>query len=201
VCEQGVLPPAVYLIEEGIVKLVRWEADNAEPLVVGTRSCGWLLGAPAALLDQPLVASAETVTRCRLQVIDAGRFRALVRSSGGSVAWDLHRLHAQEICMQMQLAGVGTLCARQRLERLLDELVREDTVNAQRREPMRLHLPFKQRELAELIHVTPQWLSRLFRELEAEGVVRWAGPSLLLVNPSRLCQPPRKTPSLAGRGD
>ena len=60
----------VYLIEHGIVKLARCEADG-DCTGVGLRYPGWLVGAAAAVLDLPTPAEARTLTPGTLRIIPA----------------------------------------------------------------------------------------------------------------------------------
>jgi CRP-like cAMP-binding protein len=111
-------------------------------------------------------------------------FQNLVRA-GGCVAWDFVRLQAQEAASQTLQLADRLVPARRRLERLLYELAM-DRESQSSDEPIRIQLLLKHRHVAELISVTPQYLSHLFRQLEADGWIRWAGRDLILSSTGHL---------------
>ena len=77
----------------------------------------------------------------------------------------LLRQEGKEILAQLgQLSGFG-LSAQQRLERLLEQLA-QAVNNADGSRPIRLPLVLKQWELAQLVAVTPQHLSRLMKKMK-----------------------------------
>jgi CRP-like cAMP-binding protein len=84
----------------------------------------------------------------------------------------LLKLYSQEVFDQLvSLTQASALSARQRLERLLLELIQplEDNVQSV---DIRVPLPFSHRDLAGLVAITPEHLSRLLRQLTEEGIIR-----------------------------
>jgi len=163
---QGDWPEVVYAIEQGWVKLVRIEEDG-QAMIVGVRSRGWILGAASALTKEAHAVTAETVTWCQLRRMRGEVFRERVRRDEG-FSWYVHQMHAQEIHRQLgQVVGLGCRRARRRLEQLLGELADG--------QEGRWRCPLRQWELAQLVAVTPSYLSQLLGELEREGVVRREG--------------------------
>lgn len=173
-----------YLIQQGLVKLMRLE-DEGQPVIIGLRSPGWLLGAASVILQRPHPVTAETLTRCHVCRIWAGDLRRLMKTDDG-ISWYLHQMHSREVYDQVaQVAGLGGLSARHRLEHFLWELsAAEETVAPQT--SIRLQLPLKQWELAQLIAVTPQYLSELFKRLERDGVIRRNKGWLIISDPHKL---------------
>jgi len=166
---QGESPEVVYGIEQGWVKLVRIEEDG-QAMIVGVRSRGWILGAASALAQKAHAVTAETVTWCRLRRMKVEAFRHLVQRDE-AFSWYVHQMHAREVHRQLeQVVGLGCQRARRRLEQLLEELAREGETRC----------PLRQWELAQLVAVTPSYLSQLLRELEREGVVRREGGWIVL---------------------
>ncbi len=68
---------------------------------------------------------------------------------------------------------MSCLTARDRLISLFKELIAErNTSGAGAEKTAELFVPLKNNELAEVIAVTPEHLSRLLKELEHEGIIR-----------------------------
>src|SRR5438309_862018 len=93
--EQGSPVEAVGVIEEGLVKLLRWE-NQGEAVTVGIRFSGGPLGTAAAILRAPHIVTAETLTRCRILSVPVDHFLQLVMTNA-QVSSDLHHIHAQEL--------------------------------------------------------------------------------------------------------
>jgi CRP-like cAMP-binding protein len=78
--------------------------------------------------------------------------------------------------------------ARDRLDGFFRELVLEQEQAAgptQRKKPMKLQIPLKLKELAQLIAITPEYLSRLLSESERQGTIKRDKGCLILTDPSR----------------
>ncbi len=179
--EQGNPVKAIGVIEEGLVKLLRWEhADEA--VTVGIRFSGRPLGAAAAILREPHPVTAETLIPCRILSIPVEQFLQLV-TTNARISSDLHYLHAQELfdCFA-NLGGLGALSTRDRLLRLIGEVVVAEH-DAGAAGPLRVALPLKYTELARAIVTTRQHLSRVLKQLEDENLIRREKGWLVIPNP------------------
>ncbi|MDQ3009717.1 MAG: Crp/Fnr family transcriptional regulator [Acidobacteriota bacterium] len=155
----------VFIIRRGLVKLV-WLDEGGQEVLMGLRGASWVLGGAAATLAEPATFSTVTLTACELQRLAAADFLSLLATEAAFAAhWQ--RLLCRENLAQMQRT-VELRCrpARLRLEQLLWELV----CLSGEGEP--LQLPMKFWELADLIAVTPEYLSRLLARLERDGLLR-----------------------------
>ena len=152
---QDELRSTVVVIETGIVKLVRVESDGSE-YIAGLRSNGWLIDAASLILNRPLPFAAETVTPCSVYRISRDIFMGLLESNR-ALMWDLAQLVCREIQaereQQFEFRGGS---AQGRLHRLISELS-ETRVEG---DPLDL-LPLKRLEIAQLLSITPEHLSRL----------------------------------------
>ncbi|HLK69613.1 MAG TPA: Crp/Fnr family transcriptional regulator [Bryobacteraceae bacterium] len=156
---QDELRSTVVIIETGIVKLVRVESDGSE-FIAGLRSNGWLIDASSLILNRPLPFAAETLTPCSVFRIPRDVFMRLLENNS-ALMWDVARLVCREIQaereQQFEFRG-GT--AQGRLERLLSEL----SETASTGDPLDL-LPLKRLEIAQLLSITPEHLSRLLHSV------------------------------------
>jgi CRP/FNR family transcriptional regulator len=145
------------VIETGLVKLVRLTDDGAES-ILGLRSNGWIIDASSAVLNFPFPFSAVAVTRCTIRRAHRSAFLQLVNSSS-ALMHDLNSLICREIhAEQEQQIEFRNGSAQSRLDRLLSELSRltcsQDPLDG---------LPLKRFEIAQLLSITPEHLSRLLR--------------------------------------
>jgi CRP-like cAMP-binding protein len=169
--QQGAAATDVFLIDEGIVKLMRFESDGRE-LILGLRSPASIVGAAAAIAQRPETETPATLSTCLLRRLPAASFRHLVKTEP-ALSWHLHEMLSVEVCDQaVRLAQLGCCSSRHRLEFMLWGFVSDQQpIHGDHRE-VRLRLPLKQYEIAELIAVSPEHLSRLLKEMQREGVVR-----------------------------
>jgi CRP/FNR family cyclic AMP-dependent transcriptional regulator len=168
--QQDARSTSVYFIERGLVKLTRIDEAGNE-IIAGIRRRYWLIGAPAVLLKQPYSFNVTTLTECRLRVISAAGFLQIVRNDQ-KFYMELNRILSQEIYEQSKmLIFLGCMPARERLMQLMGDFINEmerppDTVNQ-----VRLKIPLKHKELAQMIAITPEHLSRLLSRMESEGFI------------------------------
>jgi CRP-like cAMP-binding protein len=172
---QGVGPRSVFLIASGLVKLIR-RTPEGHDAIVGLRPRGWFIGSEAAILDEPYAATVSTVTRCEAYRITTGTFRNLIRKPG-PFSWRLHRLEAMGIRQGFRdVEALAVHSARSRLNELLERLCLEVVLTDQGWE-----VPLRDWEMAQLIAVSPQYMSKLVHELIDEGVLRREGTTLFVV--------------------
>jgi CRP/FNR family cyclic AMP-dependent transcriptional regulator len=181
---QGSLASDVYFIDRGLVKLVRIESDGRE-LIVGLRSPGWILGAAPVIAKKEHPVTGITIISSSLRLISGQVFCDLLRNSS-QFSWKLHEIQSLEILDDVsRLAQFGSCSARNRLEQLLWQLVSALQVETNAK-TVQLQLPLKQWEIAELIAVTPAYLSRLFDQLEKEGVIHRRKGWFIVPSPQEL---------------
>jgi CRP/FNR family transcriptional regulator len=173
---QGSCSSDVYLIRRGLIKLQSIDRAGRET-IVGVRRTGSLVGAEAAIMRKPHLASAVTVTECCLQRFPTRQFCELIRTYP-DLSWHLHQMNASELReTTAALVEVKSHTANIRLKRLVLELVPE--LNGAGSPNTEVRLPFKQWEIAQMLGVTPEHLSRLLRRLEKEGFLGRKGTILI----------------------
>ena len=167
---QGCAPSDIFFIEEGLAKLVRIDGNGREQ-ILGLRGPGWILGASFVLVGRSHPASVVAVTACTLSRLSREVFLEMMAEQP-ELSWHVHRMHSREVLSQFHhMADLGVKTARQRLERVLRRLVAVTNPGDNDRE-VRLSSPLKRWELASLIAVTPEHLSRLVKQLRNDGVIR-----------------------------
>lgn len=182
--EQGGDPGEVFYVEEGLAKLVRTGPDGREQ-ILGLRGPGWFLGAALVLAFRAHPASAVAVTPCRLRRLTSQGFLDLM-AQHEALSWHVHEMHSREVLSQFQqMADLGTATSRQRLERFLRRFTGTASANGNGG-GVRLSLPLKRWELASLLAVTPEHLSRLLRKLRDDGVIHVIDGTIVIPDVHRL---------------
>lgn len=171
-CVQGERPERVLFVERGFCKLV-WRDQSGRQAILGLRPQGWPIGLAAALSPNRLTFAVEAGTSCRTREIPAHVFLdhlrhddALMRSVLAIHAWELQEART------MQLLGLASIPARVRVQMALSWLsqirigVRHDA------DARPLMGQLRQHEMAELLAMAPETLSRVLTQLESEAVIR-----------------------------
>ena len=181
---QGSPAAAVYSIQKGLVKLT-YEEESGKQIIAALRYPGWLLAASAVILDELLPVTAVTITPCSFTRLAAEEFRCLIKNDN-SFSWNLHRMMAREIHNQMiRLNGIECLSARQRLEELIWQLI-SATESISSGKAVKFQFPVRHSEIAQVLAVSPQYLSWMIGQMEKEEIITRDKGWLLVHNPETL---------------
>ena len=163
---QDDVPESALVLVEGIVKLIH-RLPDARSTVVGLRGAGSLFALESVLARRPHPVSIVTVTPCRVRRIARRRLSEVTGAGGGLASWVLLARIAEQERQVREAAALARLDARERLESYF-EFVRAEAGNS----PdggTDIPLPLRDWELAQLLAVTPSYLSRLIQEQQANG--------------------------------
>jgi CRP/FNR family transcriptional regulator len=165
---QGMQPNAVYLIENGMVKLVR-SMPSGKHIIIDIRHL-WLLGAPAVLLGQPYSYTAITLVPSSLRCIHAKDFLDLAKTNE-QFSWHLQRLFAWQIFKQMKNAeAMRCMTAEDRMNHFLCDML--DELKPTGLDLTSFSLPITNKELAQLLAITPEHLCRVLKEGKQQGLIK-----------------------------
>jgi len=182
--QQGTPADDVYLIHEGAVKLVWVEAKGRET-IVGLRWHGCFLGVPSVITAKPCPTTVITLIRSVVERIPAESFRSRLQKDA-DLAWKVHQIQSRELYEQINWLGELACCsARSRLANLLTRLITSGETPAAGGNA-RVRFPLKKKEMAELIAVTPEHLSRLLHALSKEGHVKFRNGWIIIPDPQGL---------------
>src|SRR5262245_17932506 len=182
--QQGTPADDVYLVHDGMVKLV-WGESTGKQTILGLRWTGCLIGVPAVVTGELCPMSAVTLVPSMLQRINAEKFLQRLQTDP-EFAWKIHQIQSREVHEQLNWLGEMACCsARSRLGNFFRRLTEAYKVpkDGQR---SRVRLPLKQKEVAELIAVTPEHLSRLLHELSRDGLLQLRRGSIVIPDPQAL---------------
>jgi CRP-like cAMP-binding protein len=188
---------AVYLIERGLVKL-SWVGADGQEMILGLRRRHWVAGAPSALLESHFTFTATTLMRCSLRCISVKGFLRKVNAEPDFCRRLLRMLSEGILSQGMKVAALGCMPARDRLEGFLRELILEQEPAigpAEQHKPMKLQIPLKLKELAQLIAIAPEYLSRLLRDLERQKIIRRDKGWLIMTDPCKFLSGRKQVPT------
>jgi CRP-like cAMP-binding protein len=167
---------SVILLESGWIKLARLERDGRER-IIALCPPGSLLGAEVIIAERPHTATAIALRKCKLYSIPAKVFIDWA-SNEHQFLWQILRGFTRRIyASAIHSAQLKSVPSRLRLEQLLWQLLcaqKRDgaSINGNLAgEQEKLLIPLNRRELAQMISVTPEYLSYLLSQLEKNGVI------------------------------
>jgi len=182
--QQGRAADEVYIIHDGVVKLV-WGDSTGKQTILGLRWPGCLVGVPAVVTGDPCAMSVVTLVPSILERITAEKFLQRLQTDPG-FAWKIHQIQSREVHEQLNWLGeMACSSARSRLGNVFRRLTETGYVHIDGKKS-RVRLPLKQKEVAELIAVTPEHLSRLLHELSRDGLLHLQNGWIVIPNPQAL---------------
>ena len=180
---QDASPGDIYFVETGLAKLTRYE-ENGSEFILDIRFPGSLLGSEAAIQKKPHLFSAVTATDSRLTRVSAKHFLDLLGAEL-QLGLYIHDVLSDEVLNQAaRMSEIACLPARQRLEQLLWKIAEQ--TGEERAMDLRIQLPVKYWEAAQLLAITPTYLSRLLAELESEEIISRRNGWIIVRKPSSL---------------
>ncbi|MGQ0761554.1 MAG: Crp/Fnr family transcriptional regulator [Acidobacteriota bacterium] len=185
---QGAYPADVYLVQTGIVKFTRSEA-NGQEILLDLRFPGSLVGSAAAISEKPHPFAAFTVTHCTLSRWSSREFVSLM-DTDTSLAARVREILSDDILDHVaRISQLTCLPARQRLEQLLwqfCERLGPHRDGQPSETTSKLQLPLKRYEIAHLLSITPTYLCRLLNTLEQENVITRSKGWIIVREPEAL---------------
>src|ERR1700753_1870259 len=157
--EQGKPAPVVHLIQSGMVKLTHLSREGTEQ-TIGLRSSGWDSGAVSVLMHAPSLYSVHAVTPCVVHAIPAEEFAGRLMQNS-KVMRHFMRVLCHELCSQASAqVEIMSHTAADRLLRFMEERkMSGETWKAIDPLPV-----LKKLELAQLLSISPEHLSRLLHK-------------------------------------
>jgi CRP-like cAMP-binding protein len=156
--EQGANPTFVYLLRQGVVKLTNIASDGKE-IMLGLRSAGWYPGGVGALTHTPNSYSVRTLSACTISRIPAEEFSLQLSQSARMM-----RHFLATLCNELITQSAEAQAMAETAEERLAHFMRERKARHPQLRTMDVLPHLKQMELAQLLAVTPEHLSRLLRK-------------------------------------
>jgi CRP-like cAMP-binding protein len=161
--EQGLRPVSVFLLSQGLVKLISISEQGRES-VLGLRSAGWYAGAVPALARTTNVYTVKTVTKCVISRVPADEFHLwLMRNAR------MARHFTQTLCNELLAQSAEAQARGGSAEERLARYMRERSSAHSKLKTMDTLPLLKQMELAQLLAISPEHLSRLLHKSAIPG--------------------------------
>ena len=174
---QGEPARDAFLIESGLVKLSQTD-EGGQECIVDVRSSGRVLEIDATLLGVPYTFTVTALTLCRVRRVRAAELRERVIADP-VLSRQLHLAQSRDMLATLTLlAQVTRWSSRRRFEHLLETLSNTRPASGA---TLRVHLPLKQWELAQLLGITPPHLSRMLGRMEEQGALERHRGSVFLL--------------------
>jgi len=157
IVDQGLDPSSVYLLREGLVKLIHVNLDGRETML-GLRAAGWYAGAVSSLMHTPSTYSVKTVTPCVFSIIAADEFSMKLSRSAR-----MSRHFMDTLCNELISQSVEAQFRQNSAEQRLAQFIGERYIQHEQLRTLDPLPLLKQMELAQLLAITPEHLSRLLR--------------------------------------
>lgn len=181
---QGDDGDAMYGIVSGSIRLSNHTSDGRELLVMQVERGDWI-GEVSLFDGLPRSQTARALGSCQVLVLEGGALKALLEADPG-----LYRHFIPMLCRKLRLAlsyveGVSLYSLRERLiQRLIELGDYYGQADGAQGTLIDLHLP--QEDLAKMLAVSRQAVSRELKKLEAEGLIHLAYGKLWLCDPAAL---------------
>lgn len=182
--KQGDEAQYIHLLTLGLVKLTRL-GQNGQELIISVYAPTRLLGTASAILRKPHPVTAMTLTECHIHTMTVATFHELMMTDT-DFSWLVQREQSRDAYEQIiHLTQLGCLSARRRLEILLCQFISMKGAH-KFSSAISLALPVKLWEIAEIIAVTPEHLSRLLSVMQREGILLRENKRLIILSPQKL---------------
>lgn len=162
----------IHCIEDGSVALRKGDASG-EAVVVGLRGSGDTLGYLAYFSGRGYSSTAVALTQSRICFIDRAVVRSLLQRNPSLGLGFLKKMAGQVADAERDHVRAMTLPLRARVAHLL-LVLKDRSASVDDSGAIVIDLPLPRRDLAAMVGARPESLSRVLRDLEEEGVARFA---------------------------
>ena len=180
ICRQGDEPTQIFFVDDGLFKLSRLISTGHE-VALGLSSAGSVVGIEAAITGAPYAFDGIALTNSRVLSVPATLFRDEVERNN-EFAQTVLQLQSEQCVEQFEELVARHSSAAGRLSRFLVRTSPQMPASG----PLSINLRFSHRELASLVGITPEHLSRTLAALEHERVLKREGARLVVRNPAAL---------------
>lgn len=181
---EGQPADGIYLLRAGHVKISISSAVGKKT-ILRIQEAGSLLGVNCVLRDVPYDVTAETVERCRIDFVSRSNFMKLLDTSDAVRVGVAHTLSNELSDLVEHMRSL--LLSQSASERLIRLLLKWcDEQGEFESEKVRLNPGLTHEEIAQIICVSRETVTRLFAELRRKQIVSFADNAIFVRDPRRL---------------
>lgn len=180
---EGQVPRGVYMLCNGRVKLTM-ASPSGKTVIVRVVEAGELLGLHAAISGGTHEVTAETLQPCQVDFIRGDDFKKLVHEHGDASLNTMQQFsnYYRGACHQIRYLGLTPSATEKMACFLLESAVHgQETPKG-----IRFNLNLTHEEIAQVVGVTRETVTRALTELRARMLISTKGPSVLIRNKSAL---------------
>ncbi len=173
----------VFLLCKGRVKLTMTGYD-AKSIIVRIAEAGEFVGLDCAISGKPSGMTAETFDQCVVHVIKRATLQSLMRDHPGvcvAIAEQLSNDY-RSACSHIRSLGLS----RTALEKIAHFLLECAAKGKVTDEGLRVNIPLKHEEIAQIVGVSRETVTRTLTELKHKALITMKGPAVLIRNKSAL---------------
>ncbi|MEP1095195.1 MAG: Crp/Fnr family transcriptional regulator [Cyclobacteriaceae bacterium] len=178
ICKQGSFASSIICIRSGIVKIYKEGSHISSTLSL--KNAGGILGLQSLFGKGVYHYSAEALTDTEICLIDMATFKKLLKENPDFATEVIQYINEELIGMSDQLHSFSTKHIHGRLAELL-LFLHQDIYHSN---PFKLTL--SKTDLSEILGTSKESISRLFKELKNDGIIKESNRSIHILDESRL---------------
>jgi CRP/FNR family transcriptional regulator, cyclic AMP receptor protein len=180
---EGQAPRGVYMLCKGRVKLTMASIEG-KTVIVRIAEAGELLGVHSSISNQPFELTAETLEPCQVNFVRREDFSKLMHDNRDlcmSVVAQMGNYY-HGACQQIRYLGL-THSATEKLARFL---LKAAANGQETKQGIRFSLNLTHEEIAQVVNVSRETVTRALTELRNKDLISTKGPSVVILNKSAL---------------
>jgi CRP/FNR family cyclic AMP-dependent transcriptional regulator len=176
---EGQVPRGVYMLCKGRIKLTM-TSPAGKTVISRVVEAGELLGLHSAISGDAHEVTAETLQPCQVDFIRRDDFNKLLRDHGDASANAMQQFtnYYRGACHQIRYLGLTPSATEKMASFLLESAMHgQETPTG-----IRFNLSLTHEEIAQVVGVTRETVTRALTELRAKMLISTKGPSILIRN-------------------
>ena len=162
-CKQGSFIPNTIFIKQGLVKLYLEGGDH--PMIISLEKDGYFIGIPSIFGDGVFHYTAEALTDVQVCQVDINVYRDLIHTNAEFAARILEKANKDIITAYNRLFSITHKQIHGRFAELLHYL--SDKIY----QANPFDVTLSRKDMAELIHTSPESISRLIKEFKEDQII------------------------------
>ncbi|MGO9126230.1 MAG: Crp/Fnr family transcriptional regulator [Terriglobales bacterium] len=180
---EGQVPRGVYMLCKGRVKLTMASAEG-KTVIARVVEAGELLGLHSAISGDAHEVTAETLQPCQVDFMRRDDFLKLLREHRDVAVNAMQQFsnYYRGACQQIRYLGLATSAAEKLACFLLESAARGEETQ----QGVRFNLSLTHEEIAQVVGLTRETVTRGLAELRHRSLISTKGPSILIRNKTAL---------------
>lgn len=180
---EGQVPRGVYQLCKGRVKLSMTSAEG-KSIILRIAEAGELIGINGAIAGQPYELTAETLEPCQVNFLKRDSFQRFMRDHHEASVNAAEQLGSdyRAACFQIRSLGLSRTAAEKIARFLLEWSARGKATS----EGVRVNLPLTHEEIAQIVGVSRETVTRTLTDLKHKSLITMKGPTVTIRDKSGL---------------